>query len=338
MTQHTRWPKISLVTPTLNQGQFIERTIRSVLEQGYPSLEYIVIDGGSTDCTPEVLRRYERHLAYWVSEPDSGQAEAINKGFSRATGDVFNWLNSDDTLCPGALRAIAEGFRSSGAMLVSGRRKVAGTGAQWERVFPPTETCDSVEESLFSGRTCQPATFLRMDAARALWPLTEDLHYCMDVEAWRAYLCRFGHSGISTIDKILAVQALHPGAKTVAHQRSFFFESASLHYTIARQLGLGSEVAGLFGSLSVRPLRRRPWPLEQTLDPARFLNCCAQYYGPYTVDSSRLDRELSLYYLYRGLRIPALRAVMRALVAAPWRHTNYRYLLHVARVALANHP
>jgi GT2 family glycosyltransferase len=104
-------PKISIVTPSFNQGKFLEKTILSVLEQGYPNLEYIIIDGGSTDNSVEIIRKYENRLAYWVSEPDCGQSNAINKGFERATGEILGWLNSDDWYHPGALKAVAEVFR-----------------------------------------------------------------------------------------------------------------------------------------------------------------------------------------------------------------------------------
>src|SRR5262245_21335405 len=104
------WPRITIVTPSYNQAPFLEETIRSVLLQGYPNLEYIIIDGGSSDGSVELMRRYEPWLAYWVSEPDGGQSEAINKGWCSATGTVTTWLSSDDIYTPGALKAVAEGM------------------------------------------------------------------------------------------------------------------------------------------------------------------------------------------------------------------------------------
>ena len=101
------YPAISVITPSFNQGRFIEETIVSGLDQGYPNLEYLIVDGGSRDGTVDTIRKYERHLAYWVSEPDRGQSHAINKGFQRATGEIVTWLNSDDLLMPGSLSRIA---------------------------------------------------------------------------------------------------------------------------------------------------------------------------------------------------------------------------------------
>ena len=103
-------PKITIVTPSFNQGQFIEETIRSVLDQNYPNLEYLIIDGGSTDQTIEVIRKYERQLSYWVSEKDRGQVHAINKGLARATGEIFGFLNSDDLYVPGTFEVVGEYF------------------------------------------------------------------------------------------------------------------------------------------------------------------------------------------------------------------------------------
>lgn len=113
------WPKISIVTPSYNQGQFIEETILSILNQNYPNLEYIIIDGGSTDNTVEVIKKYEDRITYWVSEKDNGQAHAINKGFEKATGEIFNWINSDDFLLEKCFYFVANTFMKKKVDIVS---------------------------------------------------------------------------------------------------------------------------------------------------------------------------------------------------------------------------
>jgi len=113
------------VTPSYNQGKFIEETIRSVLLQGYPNLEFIIIDGGSTDNTLEIIKKYEPWLSYWVSEPDRGQGHAINKGIKKATGEILFWLNSDDIVLPGAFRIVAKAFKANPKVsIVSGQAQV----------------------------------------------------------------------------------------------------------------------------------------------------------------------------------------------------------------------
>src|SRR5262249_31640504 len=104
---HRVLPRISVVTPSFNQGPYLDRTICSRLHQNYPNLECLIIDGGSTDESVEIIKRYERHLTYWVSEPDTGQSNAINKGLAHATGTILAWLNSDDRYLPGTLDAVA---------------------------------------------------------------------------------------------------------------------------------------------------------------------------------------------------------------------------------------
>lgn len=115
-------PIITIVTPSFNQGQFLERTIISVLNQNYPNLEYIIIDGGSTDCSVEIIKKYEKHIDYWVSEPDKGQSDALNKGFARATGEIFFYLASDDILLPGILDKVAKIFTNSDIDVLYGNR------------------------------------------------------------------------------------------------------------------------------------------------------------------------------------------------------------------------
>jgi len=109
--EQAAWPRISVVTPVFNQARYVEQTIRSVLDQSYPDLEYIIIDGGSTDGTVDIIRRHEDRLAYWVSEPDQGPYDAINKGFARSTGEIMAWLNGDDVYMPYALRTVGSVFR-----------------------------------------------------------------------------------------------------------------------------------------------------------------------------------------------------------------------------------
>lgn len=108
--QHYNYPKISIITPNFNYGHFLEETILSVISQGYPNLEYIIVDGGSTDNSIEIIKKYATHLTYWVSEPDAGVYDAINKGFKKATGDIMGYLNSDDLYLPWCLHTVADVF------------------------------------------------------------------------------------------------------------------------------------------------------------------------------------------------------------------------------------
>ena len=122
-------PKISIITPSFNQGPFLEETILSVLQQGYPNLEYIIIDGGSTDESVGIIKRYQDRLHYWVSEKDSGQSEALNKGLRRATGDIIGWLCSDDLYLPGTFEKVVRIFEQHPAAgMLHGRSILFGKG------------------------------------------------------------------------------------------------------------------------------------------------------------------------------------------------------------------
>ena len=157
------WPKISIVTPNYNYGQFIEETIRSVLLQGYPNLEYIIIDGGSTDNSVEIIKKYEKRLTYWVSEPDRGQAHAINKGLEMATGEWFNWINSDDLLMSHALKTLTKiSHMAKDAQWISGARLEMDKEGSFAEICVPWRT-DPTVIGLGAIDFPQDASFVRME-------------------------------------------------------------------------------------------------------------------------------------------------------------------------------
>lgn len=174
------WPKVSIVMPSFNQVQFIEETIRSVLLQGYPSLEFIVIDGGSTDGTLEIIRKYSPWLAYWVSESDRGQSHAINKGIDRATGNILHWINSDDLLLPSALSTVAELFVGNLEYgLITGQAMSIDAQGQW--LGNLNSSFSSWAD--FATRRCsiaQVATFFDRKLFDELGMIDESIEYCMD--------------------------------------------------------------------------------------------------------------------------------------------------------------
>ena len=178
------WPAISIVTPSFNQDLFIEETIRSVLLQGYPNLEYIVIDGGSPDGTLNIIKKYEKWLSYWVSEPDSGQSEAINKGWTAAGGEILAWLNSDDTYTADALFAVAEIFAKNPQvdMLYGDCRMIDETGRLIK--MAPATKFDLKKLVCNQWIIPQQSTFIRRSVFDRIGKLDENLHLIMDWEYW----------------------------------------------------------------------------------------------------------------------------------------------------------
>ena len=188
------WPKISIVTASFNQGQFLEETIRSVVCQQYPNLEYIIIDGGSTDNSVEIIKDYEQYISCWVTEPDSGHGHALNKGFARTTGDIMGWINSDDFYLPGAFRSIAEIFSSHEDI-----RWLTSNNAlffQDKNVLKKGKTLRGVYEYINFNYVRkeyiqQESTFWK----RSLWEETgahinEEFKFMIDSELWCRYFLR----------------------------------------------------------------------------------------------------------------------------------------------------
>lgn len=215
-----QYPKITIITPSFNQGQYIEETIRSVLLQNYPNLEYIIIDGGSDDNTLEIINKYEKWIDYWVSEPDNGQAHAINKGLKYATGKVFNWLNSDDTLRENALFEVGRAFLDD-KLHVAAFREYHIVGEEIIRKTKGTTIAKSLEATLAQFHIDQPSTFFRLNRLKKIGRLQESLHYLFDAEMWIRYLLINGLDGCQKFNYYSTNFRLHEHSKTVASQELF---------------------------------------------------------------------------------------------------------------------
>ena len=219
-------PKISIITPSYNQALFLEETIRSVLDQGYPDLEYIVIDGGSTDGSVEIIQKYASRLAYWVSEEDSGQVEAIQKGLNRATGEIIAWLNSDDLYTPGTLHRISRVFQEPEVAFTYGKCEFIDDKGSPMYSWPYHEELD-LKTVITHNFLPQPSCFWRMDVYRTVGPLNATLHYAFDYEYWLRILLA-GYKTTS-VPVVFSLYRLHDESKTCTAQAKFEEEMVQIH-------------------------------------------------------------------------------------------------------------
>jgi glycosyltransferase involved in cell wall biosynthesis len=206
------WPRISLVTTSFNQAEFVEQTIRSVLAQGYPNLEYMVMDGGSTDGSPEIIQKYAPFLTYWTSGPDGGQAAALNEGFRRAHGEILGFVNSDDLLLPGALAAVAGFFAGhpETELLIGKSLIIDSENRVLHRVSGLGPTYYSL---LFwgTGGFTQPSSFWRREAFLSAGPFDPSLRFSFDYDF---YLRLAARGPARHLDRYLAAFRQHSSAKS----------------------------------------------------------------------------------------------------------------------------
>ncbi len=175
--------RVSIITPSYNQAEFLEETIRSVLDQGYPDLEYIIVDGGSNDGSVDIIRKYQDHLAWWVSERDGGQGEALNKGFAHITGDIIGWINSDDYYLPGAIHAAVKALEENPQCGFVFGDVLAINGAG-EPINVMTYGDWGLDELLQFNIIGQPSVFFRRSVLEKAGPLDLTYHYLLDHELW----------------------------------------------------------------------------------------------------------------------------------------------------------
>jgi len=204
-------PKISVVTPSYNQAQFIEQTIQSVLAQDYPNLEYMVVDGASKDHSVEIIKQYESKLTWWISEPDHGQSEACNKGWRRATGDIIGWLNSDDLFLPGTLYKVAAAFQTHPEMgFIFG--DVLSIDAEGN-IFNVMRFDDwGLDELMAFNIISQPGVFMRREILEKAGFLEPDMHFLQDHHLW---LKMAQLAPIHYVPGELAAARYHSAAKNV---------------------------------------------------------------------------------------------------------------------------
>lgn len=217
-------PLVSIVTPSFNQARYLEDTIRSVLDQTYTNLEYIIIDGGSSDDSVDIIRKYADQLAFWVSEKDSGQAEAINKGLSRAQGDILAWLNSDDTYLPGAVASAIDAFKKNpDAVLVYGNMLAVDEHGQATNLLKYQQL--SIKDLLCFEIIGQPAVFFRREAYEKAGVLDTSYHYFLDHHLWLRIALQ---GNILHVDETWAAARYHPEAKNLAKPIEFSCEAFRL--------------------------------------------------------------------------------------------------------------
>jgi glycosyltransferase involved in cell wall biosynthesis len=227
------WPKISIITPSFNQGKFIEETILSVLNQNYPNLEYIVIDGGSTDNSVDVIKKYQDKLTFWVSEKDKGQAHAINKGLEHCSGKIFNWINSDDVLAENAL------FEVATAYLKAPSAKIIAGGCAVINDFVLEDYRYNKQNLTFTGLITEKSNFQQPSQWICLTSnnirVNEQHHYAFD---WEMVLkLRAKETEITYIDKLLSYFRIHSASKTSNHSIDFQKEKLAIIKIYIREHG-----------------------------------------------------------------------------------------------------
>jgi glycosyltransferase involved in cell wall biosynthesis len=267
-------PKISIVTPSFNQGRFIERTIRCILNQGYPNLEYIIIDGGSTDDTIKIIKKYEEWLTYWVSEKDDGMYNAINKGFSKSTGDIMAWSPTGDLYAPNSLHLVGEVFQKLNEVKwLSSIYKIKINEKGYETARYKINGYD--RRAFMKGLNSfgmnsyarymiqQQSTFWR----RSLWEkagakMDDSMKGAGDFELWTRFFC---YEKLYTIDEPIGIFMTHEGQESIENSNRMILEQEKAFKRIG-----GKHIGAVEGYIRRKILKKRPFNYLKYLYPFGF--------------------------------------------------------------------
>ena len=223
----TDQPLVTIITPSFNQARFLEATIQSVLSQDYPRIEYMIVDGGSNDGSVDVIKKYESRLAWWVSEKDKGQTDAINKGFAQANGEILAWINSDDTYEPGAVSAAVKYLQDHPEVgMVYGDCNFISESGRVIGKFGSAQTNYRLLRQGYA-HIPQQTMFLRADLWKQVGPLDPSFYFAMDYDLWTRIAAR---TEIKYVPQTWANFRLHTSGKTIAADDRCWPEMIRIHY------------------------------------------------------------------------------------------------------------
>ena len=225
-------PKITIVTTSYNQGQYLEQAIKSVVDQNYPNLEYFVLDGGSTDNSVDIIKKYEKHITRWVSEKDGGQPQALNKGFGWATGDILGFINSDDWLEPGALDFVAKEFADGSEWVVGWVRFIEPDGQDFPQVW---QAYERVQDWFVTNPIPQQGTFFSGRLWREFGGFRENLHLVFDYDFWLRLRFK-AKVKPKTVRRCLGTYRLHASSKTVSLAPKYHAENEQVRHEYMKLL------------------------------------------------------------------------------------------------------
>ena len=323
-------PKISIITPSYNQGPYIEQTIRSILfEQDYDNIEYIIIDGGSTDETVDIIKKYEDKIAYWVSEKDNGQTDAINKGWQKATGDIITWLCSDDYYEPNILGKVVESFTDNKINLVCGNRRTFGDGIK-DTIYYGWRTGTSIEDTLVNGHYDQPPSFFRKEVWDAIFPLSVNLRVYMDAEMWMRYVLSYGENEVKYFDEIFAHARFHLDSKSMNEAVPCRRVINSLYYSLAQLYELDENLIKNLENLD-RVAYKGVWNPKIEVDKVKLAFHINKKFEQQFQDKSYVYRDVAAYFMYLGNAKASYVNALEAVKMAPTKLINYRTLFYSLR-------